>query len=178
MDSVIYLLIVIGLFALRSSKKKKQPPEKTVQRSLAEPENKQALFRASTKMPFLSMDWAELLDSTPESEKKEITVKPQKPVRTKTKQRAPKKAAVAPAGQIEISPPENAIHTEGESAEEHAAHIAKIRAEEEQLYKSRQELQELRHLNRQKLRSAVIMSEVLGKPVSLRSRADRRSIYF
>lgn len=177
MDSVIYLLIVIGLFVLRSSKKKKQPPEKTVQRSLAEPENEQAFFRASTKMPFLSMDWAELLDSTQEPEKKEIKVKPPKSVRTKAKQRAPKKAA-APAGQSEISPPENAIHTEGENAEEHAAHIAKIRAEEEQLYKSRQELQELRHLNRQKLRSAVIMSEVLGKPVSLRSRADRRSIYF
>ena len=61
-------------------------------------------------------------------------------------------------------------HLEGESHKEHAAHRQRIADEETRLHREREELRELRNVNLKKLRSAVVMSEVLGKPVSLRGR--------
>lgn len=60
--------------------------------------------------------------------------------------------------------------TQGESEAEHRRHIEKIAAEEKQLHQQAENLREMRSMNRQKLRQAVIMSEVLGKPVALRKR--------
>lgn len=62
----------------------------------------------------------------------------------------------------------DAKHHEGESHAEHAGHKLRIAAEEEALRRERAELQELRNVNLKKLRAAVVMSEVLGKPVALR----------
>ena len=61
-------------------------------------------------------------------------------------------------------------HLEGESRREHEAHKQRIAAEEALLHREREELKELRNVNLTKLRSAVGMSEVLGKPVALRGR--------
>ena len=63
-----------------------------------------------------------------------------------------------------------AQHLEGESRREHAAHKQRIAEEEARLHREREELKELRNVNLKKLRSAVVMSEVLGKPVALRGR--------
>lgn len=62
---------------------------------------------------------------------------------------------------------------EGESPLEHAAHKQRIAAEEERIHREHAQLRELRSANLQKLRSAVVMSEVLGRPVSLRPRGRR-----
>jgi len=67
----------------------------------------------------------------------------------------------------------DAKHREGESYAEHAGHKLRIAAEEEKLRREREELQELRNVNLKKLRAAVVMSEVLGKPLALRG--GRRS---
>ena len=64
----------------------------------------------------------------------------------------------------------DARHFEGESHKEHAAHKLRIAEEEARLHREREELKELRNVNLKKLRSAVVMSEVLGKPVALRPR--------
>ena len=64
----------------------------------------------------------------------------------------------------------SAQHAEGESHREHAEHRQRIIEEEARIHKEREDLKELRSVNLQKLRSAVIMSEVLGKPVALRGR--------
>ena len=64
----------------------------------------------------------------------------------------------------------DARHLEGESHKEHAAHKQRIADEEARLHREREELNELRNVNLKKLRSAVVMSEVLGKPVALRPR--------
>lgn len=62
------------------------------------------------------------------------------------------------------------MHREGESRAEHARHVERIRREEEELRRQQDELAELRNVNIEKLRSAVVMSEILDKPVSLRPR--------
>lgn len=91
-----------------------------------------------------------------------------------------KKARQAPFVQMVPNPqpvlfmdhdePEGTISTQGESAEEHARHRQKILAEEEAIRMEHEALQEIRHMNLQKLRTAVVMSEILDKPVSLRRR--------
>lgn len=62
---------------------------------------------------------------------------------------------------------------EGESPLEHAAHRQRVIAEEERVRREHAQLRELRSANLQKLRSAVVMREILDKPVSLRPRARR-----
>ena len=66
--------------------------------------------------------------------------------------------------------PEGSISTQGESPEEHARHRQRILAEEAQRRAEHETLQEVRHMNLQKLRTAVVVSEILDKPVSLRRR--------
>ena len=69
---------------------------------------------------------------------------------------------------------EGMISTQGESAEEHAEHHRRIEEEEAQRQQERDALADLREANLDRLRAAVVMSEVLGKPVSLRPRTGYR----
>ena len=82
-----------------------------------------------------------------------------------------RKAAPAPQPRVELhSEFEEGSSFEGESHEEHAKHLRRIE-EEEALHRQELEaLNDLREANLDKLRAAVVMSEVLGKPVSLRPR--------
>lgn len=66
---------------------------------------------------------------------------------------------------------EGTISTQGESAEEHAEHLRRAAAEEQARRLARETLRDLRSARREKLQSAVVMSEILNKPVSLRPRA-------
>lgn len=69
---------------------------------------------------------------------------------------------------------EGAISTQGESEAEHAEHRRRIAAEEAARRLEREALRDLREANRDKLRTAVIMSDVLSKPVALRPRTGYR----
>ena len=79
-------------------------------------------------------------------------------------------AAAKPVPQLLHDEPEGTISTQGESRAEHAQHRRRILEEEARLQAEKDALEELRSANLEKLRSAVIMSEVLGKPVALRGR--------
>lgn len=62
-------------------------------------------------------------------------------------------------------------HTEGESHEEHARHVAALRQREREEALSAQAAADLAEMNVRKLRQAVVMAEVLGKPKALQKRA-------
>lgn len=75
-------------------------------------------------------------------------------------------AAAAP----DAAPIEGAHEGEGESDAEHSAHLEKIAQAEARCRAGREAEAARIERNRQRLRDAVIMREVLDKPVSLRAR--------
>ena len=75
-------------------------------------------------------------------------------------------AAAAP----DAAPIEGAHEGEGESDAEHSAHLKKIAQAEARCRAGREAEAARIERNRQRLRDAVIMREVLDKPVSLRAR--------
>lgn len=181
MDSLFSILLIVGLVLLGSSNKKKQAQKAASKRKNAFDEATSAIRQAQKKKPFAKQDWInfvmEQTASTPQPAKAAPNSKAKPAPRVKPNKGAPdtSKKQVSTATVPKPAQPtyEGTVSTQGESAAEHAAHMARIRAEEAQAHQAEQTLQELRNLNRQKLRSAVVMSEVLGKPVSLRPRAHR-----
>lgn len=186
MDGLISILIIIGLAAFSSSrKKKKKTQEKATARDRAFKEASQAIEQA--KIPFSKEEWEALLKAQKPLEdtakpkaapakpkaKPARAAKPANAVKPAKPQPAPAVPAAVPVLHIEDDAPEGTVSTQGESIAEHAAHVARIHAEENRLLQTQQTLQALRGLNRQKLRDAVVMSEILGKPVSLRPRGYR-----
>lgn len=199
MESLLSILLIVGLVALSSSNRKKKAQRKQAQQKRAFAEAAQ--MNGQDKKSRAMEEWQNFLKETaggaavsatmqsavkkqPDRMQQAETAKT--PAKLSFKAAAPKVVQVsrpkaAPAPEVsEVSMQvsmqvsmEGMISTQGESAEEHAAHLAKIHTEEERLHQTQQTLQEIRNLNRKKLRSAVVMSEVLGKPVSLRSRNYR-----
>lgn len=195
MESLLSILLIVGLVALSSSNRKKKAQRKQAQQKRAFAEAAQ--MNGQDKKSRAMEEWQNFLKETaggaavsatmqsavkkqPDRMQQAGTAKT--PAKLSFKAAAPKVVQVsrpkaAPAPEVsEVSMQvsmEGMISTQGESAEEHAAHLAKIHAEEERLHQTQQTLQEIRNLNRKKLRSAVVMNEVLGKPVSLRSRNYR-----
>jgi len=165
MDGLIVILILLAIFSASSNKKKKKAQKKAEQARPAAPQPEKPAAQA--KIPFTKDEWNAYLT---DMEKQEKNPKPQpmKPIRMTKPVKAP-----APVLHLDHDVPEGTVSTQGESAAEHAEHRQKLLAGEARLREQQQTLQELRHLNRQKLRSAVVMSEVLGKPVSLRSKSYR-----
>lgn len=160
MDSLIGILILIGIFALSSKKQKKKAQKRPP--CPAEP------HAAHSKIPFTKAEWTAFLA---DMEAQEAKPKPS----AKPRSAKPPKATTAdnPTRQIQTIQAEGSISTQGESAAEHAEHQRKMQDADMYLQKEQEALQELRQLNRQKLRNAVVMSEILGKPVALRSRTNR-----
>lgn len=91
------------------------------------------------------------------------TVTAAKPAQAAAKPAVTAVAAMATA-------PEGSLSTQGEQPLEHARHQARVAAREAQLRRERESMEALRNLRLEKLRAAVVMSEVLGKPVALRPR--------
>lgn len=178
MDGLFTILILFGVFALTSSNKKKKAQRQA---------EKQRAFRESAeavqqeKIPFSKDEWADFLrrQANPSAPKPRPEPAP-KPV-----QAAPKPAAKpAPEAKTAKLPerkplhlqhdePEGTVSTQGESAAEHAEHRRKVLAEEAKRREEHQAMEDLRAMNLQKLRTAVVMSEILDKPVSLRRRGSR-----
>ena len=76
----------------------------------------------------------------------------------------------AAAAALDAAPIEGAHEGEGESDAEHSAHLEKIAQAEARCRAGREAEAARIERNRQRLRDAVIMREVLDKPVSLRAR--------
>lgn len=183
MESLLSILLIVALVALSSSNRKKKAQRKQAQQKRAFAEAAQ--MNGQDKKSRAMEEWQNFLKETTggaavSTTMQSVVRKPtdtEQPVETiKAPARLPARvfheARPKPAPAPEV-PQEGMSSTQGESAEEHAAHLAKIHTEEERLHQTQQTLQEIRNLNRKKLRSAVVMSEVLGKPVSLRSRNHR-----
>ena len=163
MGGLIPLLIIFSIIEAIVSKNKKKAEEAkrkaAIPQSAAQPKPKPRPQPKpqQVRIPYTKEEWNEFLtelngDIAPEKPKK------QKP--------AP---ARRPLTELH-SEFESAPSSEGESHEEHAEHLRRIEEEEAQHRQEREALNDLREANLDRLRAAVVMSEVLGKPVSLRPR--------
>ena len=201
MDWIIVVLIIIGIVS-RSNKKKKQTQRRQQQAWQDAAAAMDAAEKPKGHIPpkvrteissFVKELGSDVLDNgipTVREAVQEIrgalpTKKPPRP--SMPKKAAPQPAAPA-AGSLHYQPacyePMAAqrltaqrlttVHPEGETHEEHAAHVERIRAGEQQLQAAQSREEILRSVNLKNLRTAVIMSEVLGKPVSLRPRGQFR----
>lgn len=166
MDSLIDILILIGIFSSFSKKKKKRAQKQPAQQQA--PVSKPQNAAGQTKIPFTKEEWNAFLADMEQQKRPSPKSRPMKAAKAAKPAKAPD-----PVLHLDHDDPEGTVSTQGESAAEHAEHHQKILSEETRLRKHQETLEELRHLNRQKLRSAVVMSEVLGKPVSLRPRGYR-----
>lgn len=184
MDGLIIILIIIGIVSRLNKKKKQQENAQKAQQEAeafaqAFPEGKKPAVpvkkaaepvrkptqpvRKPTQqeIPFTKEEWAKFLGNIETVSRKAA---PAKQAAAPVQDKVPGKQAL-PEG---YSPALRA--TQGESEKEHRRHLERIAAEEKQLQEQADSLRELRSMNRQKLRQAVIMSEVLGKPAALRGR--------
>ena len=153
MDGLIGILILIGIFSSFSKSKKKKAQKQAAKGQVSVMKSQKTV--GQTKIPFTKEEWNDYLADMKQPDRS--------------------KAAKAPEPMLlsDHDEPEGTVSTQGESTEEHAGHHQKILAEEARMQEVQETLQELRHMNRQKLRQAVVMNEVLGKPVSLRPRGYR-----
>lgn len=178
MDELIVLLIFICIFAVSTSQRKKKARKKDdpVQRAVSAGKSS-----VQTKIPFSKGEWTNFLK---ELESADGAQKPRlpkgKPASAKQNDAVSAKQtfskATKSAAPVSVPDPEYAegtVSSQGESDAEHALHLKKVRAAEQAQQQEHEALLELRRMNREKLRSAVVMSEVLDKPVSLRSRTHR-----
>ena len=163
MDGLISLLILIGIFSSLSKKKKKKAQKQAAQQQT--PVSKPSKPAGQVKIPYTKEEWKAYLESLEQPKEPAPKPRPVKTVQAETPVKKTKSVL-----QLDHDEPEGTVSTQGESAAEHAEHRQKILAEEARIREQQETLQELRHMNRQKLRRAVVMSEVLGKPVSLRPR--------
>lgn len=179
MDGLISMLIIFGIFSLFSSNKKKKAQKKHMEKARGFMEAAETALEE--KAPFSMDEWKDYLKQQPASGHAAPAVRKmaEEKVKTAVQNAEIKPAKVRPVKAAKPQPalqhddPEGSISTQGETPEEHAEHRRKILAEEEKRHQEHAARQELRDMNLKKLRSAVVMSEVLGKPVSLRPRGYR-----
>jgi len=192
LDGLIILLIIIG-FITRANKKKKKQQEAARRKAQAmaaafsasdlepKPEPKSEIKPGSelrrekpkaaasqVKIPFTRAEWDAFMAQTagaaklkPPAEGTSVAPKPSGEGRPSRRQPLPE--GVSPALRS----------TQGERPSEHARHLERIAAEEKRQAEAAALQSELRSINRRKLRQAVIMSEILSKPVALRPRGQR-----
>ena len=174
MDGLIVLLIVIGVIARISKSNKKKKAAEAARRQ-----------EQDEKIPYSREEWdaylkAEGIPARPKAKAKPVAAvptAPAKPVKAQAKPAAqPVKAAAAPipatpsapgTGSIRMDPSQG---VEGETVAEHSMHRQRAAQAEAQAQTEQEALQALRAANLQALRNAVVMKEILDKPVALRPR--------
>ncbi len=200
MDLFIVLLIVIGVISRASKKKKQQERQRQagfdeaaklqqggadrlaeVLRNVSTelegelpPRKPSQPAKPAAKLPYTKEEWQKLFavpKPQPEPQDKPLA-DPAGSSKAKALDKAPSEGSGSALPQAP-APIERIEGMEGESPLEHAAHRQRVAADEERIHREHAQLRELRSANLQKLRSAVVMSEVLGKPVSLRPRGRR-----
>lgn len=184
MDGLIALLILFGVLSRLGKRKKKQPPnQQAKKRSDAPPviQKLQQIAEESAEQgkSFDMKGWEKAfadVQRKAEAESEAFRAEMLK----KNSIEPPKEPRPAPAGlrkakatvEKQRNLPEGASAplraVQGESDADHRRHVEKIVREEKQRKEEAQALANLRNEKRKKLREAVIMSEVLGKPLALR----------
>lgn len=184
MDGLIVLLILFGVLSRLGKRKKKQPPnQQAKKRSDAPPviQKLQQIAEESAEQgkSFDMKGWEKAfadVQRKAEAESEAFRAEMLK----KNSIEPPKEPRPAPAGLHKAKAtvekrrnlPEGASAplraVQGESDADHRRHVEKIVREEKQRKEEAQAQANLRNEKRKKLREAVIMSEVLGKPLALR----------
>ena len=179
LDGLIVLLIIIGVVtSISKSNKKKKAAAAQKRAEVPSPAQQKA---GPTKIPYTREEWEQFLaDAEGEAAAKpapakKAAAKPAapKPAPQKRKASAPQMNVAAPApaamstGSIALDPRQS---VEGETEAEHAAHRLRAAQEDMRIGVERAAEQALAEVNLQTLRSAVVMKEILDKPVSLRPR--------
>ena len=166
MDGLIAILVIMFIFNLATSgsrkKKKQQAAQKGSAQRMADvqpkqkpkPAPRQPKRNAQQRIPFTKEEWKAYLNELSEDI-------------------APKDAISASIHE-DSGASEGFVSTQGESFEEHAEHRRRMAEEEARFHQEREALDDLRNANLEKLRAAVVMSEVLNKPVALRPRTGYR----
>ena len=179
LDGLIALLIIIGVVtSISKSNKKKKAAAAQKRAEVPSPAQQKA---GPTKIPYTREEWEQFLaDAEGEAAAKpapakKAAAKPAapKPAPQKRKANAPQMNVAAPApaamstGSIALDPRQS---VEGETEAEHAAHRLRAAQEDMRIGVERAAEQALAEVNLQTLRSAVVMKEIIDKPVSLRPR--------
>ena len=146
MDGLIVLLIVIGVIARISKSNKKKAAEAARRQEQAE------------KIPYSREEWdaylkAEGIPARPKAKAKPAPI--------------PATPSAPGTGSIRMDPNQG---VEGETVAEHSMHRQRAAQAEAQAQIEQEALQALRAANLQALRNAVVMKEILDKPVALRPR--------
>lgn len=196
MDGLIVVLLLLGLVVRISKKNKKN--KKNGRRDGAKPSVAERFADALESVAELQSEprpQPHLTDAAPKSaneaagEKDSVQLKipytqeewssflkekaaPRKPTAPKAKpvSKAALKPKPAPISAEPAPISAEGSSFEGEAPQEHAAHAERVVREEARIAQEQEEQLRLREMNLRKLRSAVVMSEVLGKPVALRGR--------
>ena len=183
LDGLIVLLIIIGVVSSisKSGKKKKKAAE--AQRKAERPASAQPKAGA-TKIPYTREEWAQFLKEEgvpepkaqpkPAAAKLEDVAKATAAILQKRRAQSAQQGVAAPAREAAGSiAPDPRQGVEGETEAEHAAHRLRAEAAEALRDRAEETRQALAAMNLQALRSAVVMKEILDKPVSLRPRGRR-----
>lgn len=183
MDGLLIILAIWGIISSLNKKKKKQEEARKAQAEAFEqafsnaekeiphpPKTAEPMKKLETalkkipepvkkavrqEIPFTKEEWDRFLGNIEDKKPAE------KPV---SKQRIAEQRPLAEGFSAPLK------STQGESEKEHKLHLEKIAAAEKKQREQAELAREIRNMNRQKLRQAVVMSEVLGKPLALRGR--------
>ena len=187
MEVLVFLLIGI-LFAISGSRKKKrgqQPNGRPVAPRPVQPvrpASPQRPVNASAGRDFLK-ELMKAVEDTTESmlEGKpapKLAAQPAIPVQPAAPAAQPAAPLYAQGGGLEddegcVGGSMAHVHTEGETRAEHREHVERLKKREAEEQQAEEALWDSAALNRQRLRQAVVMAEVLGKPRALKPRAGR-----
>ena len=179
LDGLIVLLIIIGVVtSISKSNKKKKAAAAQKRAEVPSPAQPKA---GATKMPYTREEWEQFLKEEgvpkPKAQPKPAAAKPEDVAKVaaavlqKRKAQAAQQRVAAPvreaSGSIVLDPSQG---IEGETEAEHAAHRLRAKQEEQRIHVERAAEQAHAEVNLQTLRNAVVMKEILDKPVSLRPR--------
>ena len=179
LDGLIVLLIIIGVVtSISKSNKKKKAAEAQRKAEVPSPAQPKA---GTSKIPYTREEWEQFLKEEgvpkPKAQPKPAAAKPEDVAKVaaaapqKRKASAPQMNVAAPVheatGSIALDPRQS---IEGETEAEHAAHRLRAKREDMRIGVERAAEQALAEVNLQTLPSAVVMKEILDKPVSLRPR--------
>ena len=154
MDALIVLLVIGGLIV---SLVKKAGAKRKKSDSAQTPEPK---AESGERIPYTKEEWAKYLASQGIARGKANPAAQTAKPAAQTAPRVPK-APVAAASAV-------GVQIEGESEAEHGEHIRRILAGEAEARQRCETARELRRVNRERLRSAIVLREILDPPISMR----------
>lgn len=193
MEVLVFLLIGI-LFAIGSNKKKNgqqggkpgmtRPPQPMRPAAPQQPVNTAAGRDFLKELMKAVEDTTEtMLEGKPAPKPAVVPAAPVQPAASEVRPVAPVAKPAAPlyaqGGSLEddegcVGGSMAHAHTEGETRSEHRQHVERLQKREAEERQTEEALWDSVNLNRRRLRQAVVMAEVLGKPAALRQRRAGR----